>query len=113
MSQPAMKTIAGRLDFSPGIRWATCWASVAIRVDCISACVVAVAVSDAQQLGLTRACNHSLARPRDHVHLAADAELSGEVDAGLDREAGVGQQQAFVVRLEVLEVLSVAVQLCG
>ena len=68
-------------------------------------------MSDAQQLRLTRACDHSLARSREHVHLAAHAELAGEVDTGLDGEAGVGQQQAFVVSLEVVEVRSVAVYL--
>ena len=46
----------------------------------------------------------------DHVDLAADAEVAGEVDAGLDGEAGVGEQEALVVGLEVIEVGAVAVE---
>src|SRR6185437_11657925 len=118
MIQPATRTIAGRLELSPGIRWATCCASAAIGLDCISAWSAtvprrgpSVGVSDAQQLSLTRACDHGLAGARDHVHFTADAELAGEVDTGLDGEARVGQQQALVMRLEVIEVGSVAVNL--
>ena len=47
----------------------------------------------------------------DHVDFAADAELAREVEAGLDGEAGVGQEQAFVVGFEVVEVGAVAVEL--
>ena len=54
-----------------------------------------------------------LCRGGDHVDLAADAELRslrGEVDAGLDGEAGVGQDQALVVGFEVVEVGAAAVE---
>jgi hypothetical protein len=40
----------------------------------------------------------------DHVDLAADAEFAGEVDAGFDGEAGVGEEDAGVVGFEVVEV---------
>jgi len=40
----------------------------------------------------------------DHVDLVAHAELAREINAGLDGEAGVGQQQALVVGLKVVEV---------
>ncbi len=48
----------------------------------------------------------------DHVDFAADAEL-GEVDAGLDGEAGVGQDAAVVVGFEVVEVGAGAVDFVG
>ena len=48
----------------------------------------------------------------DHVDFAADAEL-GEIDAGLDGEAGVGQDAAIVVGFEVVEVCAGAVNLLG
>ncbi len=54
-----------------------------------------------------------LALAGDHVDLVADTELAGEVEAGFDGEAGVGQDEALVVRLEVVEVGSVAVELGG
>jgi hypothetical protein len=47
----------------------------------------------------------------DHVDFAADAELAGEVDAGFDGEAGVGQDEADVVGFEVVEVRAAAVDL--
>ena len=46
----------------------------------------------------------------DHVDFAADAEVAGEIDAGLDGEAGVGEKEALVVGLEVVEVGAVAVE---
>ncbi len=46
----------------------------------------------------------------DHVDLAAYAELAGEVDAGFDGEAGVGEEEALVVGFEVVEVGAVAVE---
>src|SRR5215472_3662723 len=114
MSQPATRTTAGRLDFSSGIRWAICCVSAAIGVDCISASSAdSIAGSDAQELGLARARDNSFAGPRDHIHLAADTELAGKVDAGLDGEAGVGQQDALIVCLEIVQMRAVAVQFTG
>ena len=46
----------------------------------------------------------------DHVDLVADAEFAGEVEAGFDGEAGVGEDEADVVGLEVVEVGAVAVE---
>ena len=48
----------------------------------------------------------------EHVDFAADAEL-GEVDAGLDGEAGVGENAALVVGFEVVEVRAGAVDFVG
>ena len=48
----------------------------------------------------------------EHVDFAAHAEL-GQVDAGLDGEAGVGQQKAHVVGFEIVEVRAGAVNLVG
>jgi len=46
----------------------------------------------------------------DHVDFVANAEFAGEVDAGFDGEAGVGEEQALVVGFEVVEVGAVAVE---
>ena len=48
----------------------------------------------------------------DHVDFAADAELR-QIDAGLDRETGVGQEAALVVGFQVVEVRAGAVNLVG
>ena len=45
----------------------------------------------------------------DHVDFAAEAEFAGEVEAGFDGEAGVGEDEADVVGFEVVEVGSGAV----
>ena len=66
--------------------------------------------SNPQQLALRWPADHSRTRSRDHIHLAANPEFSGKIDAGLDREAGVRQQQPLVVGFEIIQVGSVAMQ---
>ncbi len=56
-------------------------------------------------------CDFGFAFAGDHVDLAADAELAGKVEAGFDGEAGVGEDEALVVGLEVVEVGTIAVEL--
>src|SRR5579875_1029717 len=117
MSQPSRSANMGTEDFSPGM-WRAISRSVfvvvtaAIVVDFSSAAVYGCR-SNAQQLCLPGTADHGFARAGDHVDLAADAEVAGKVQAGLDREAGVGQQQALVVGFQVVEVGAVAVQLRG
>ena len=60
---------------------------------------------------MDEACDFGFAGLGDHVDFAADAELAGEVEAGFDGEAGVGEDEADVVGLEVVEVGTVSVQL--
>ena len=67
---------------------------------------------DADEFLLDAAGDPGFAGGGEHVDLAADAEL-GEVDAGLDGEAGVGQKLAHVVGLEVVKVRAGAVNLVG
>lgn len=49
----------------------------------------------------------------DHVHLGADAEGAREVESGFDREAGVRQDEAFVMGLEVIQMSACAVEFGG
>ena len=65
---------------------------------------------DSQELGLDAAGDVGLAGVGDHVDFAADTELAGEVEAGFDGEAGVGEDEADVMGLEVVEVGAVAVE---
>src|SRR5215469_11153162 len=53
------------------------------------------------QLPLDFSCDPGLARSGQHIHFTADTEFR-QVDAGLDGEAGVGQNLASVVRLKVV-----------
>src|SRR5271154_3260097 len=79
----------------------------------------ASAASDAYQFLLARAGDPGSAGGGEHVHFAADAELGvgaivgRQVDAGLDAEAGVGQNLALVVSFEVIEMRAGAVELGG
>jgi len=72
--------------------------------------------SNSQQLALDGAGDDGTSsvlgggRAGNHIDLAADAEVAGKVDAGLDGEAGVGQEETLVVGLEVVEVRAVAVE---
>ena len=68
--------------------------------------------SNSHQFSLDFAGDPGFAGGGEHVDFAADAEL-GEVDAGLDGEAGVGQEPALVVGLEVVEVRAGAVNFVG
>ncbi len=49
----------------------------------------------------------------DHVDFTAYAELAGEVDPGLDGEAGAGENKTLVVGLEVVQVGAAAVEFGG
>ena len=69
-----------------------------------------ITVSDAQEFVLARAGDDCSIWIGNHVDLVADTELAGEVEAGLDGEAGVGQDEALVVSFEVVEVGSAAVE---
>ena len=63
----------------------------------------------ADEFGLDAAGDLGFAFAGDHVDFAADAEFAGEVEAGFDGEAGVGQDEALVVGFEVVEMRAVAV----
>src|SRR5271157_2608556 len=68
--------------------------------------------SDSHQLLLNLSRDPGLARSGEHVHLAAHAELR-QIDAGLDGEAGVGQQEALIVGFKIIKMRAGAVQLLG
>src|SRR6266478_3465243 len=61
-----------------------------------------------RRLAWSAAQLHPPARQAD-VDLAADSETAGEIDARLDREAGLGEVAAQVAGLEVVVVHAVAV----
>jgi hypothetical protein len=65
---------------------------------------------NSHQFPLDPASDDSVVFGGDHVHLAANPEL-GQVDAWLDREAGKGKNAPLIVRLEIVEVCSTAVEL--
>src|ERR1039458_7659075 len=60
-------------------------------------------VSDSDEIPLDAAGDNGVVAGGDHVDFAADAELR-QINAGLDGEAGEGQDAAFVVGFEVVEV---------
>src|SRR5664279_2387032 len=66
--------------------------------------------SDEHQFSLDPAGDFGFAVADHHVDFAAHAEV-WQIDAGLDREAGVGQDQAVVLGLEIVEVGAVTVNL--
>ena len=55
------------------------------------------------QFGLHTTCRLRPSRPRHHVQFAAHTEL-WQVDAWLHGEAGMGQNEPFIVRLQVVEI---------
>src|SRR2546423_6863642 len=64
-----------------------------------------------QQLPLVLPRRHHRPLPsRVRVHLAAHADVAGDVDAGLDREGDTGDEAALLARLEVVDVRARAVQ---
>src|SRR5581483_7734850 len=68
--------------------------------------------SDRDYLALDPAGHSAAALAHHHVHFAAHAEL-GQIDAGLDGEAGVGQDLAIVLGLQIIKVRAVAVNVAG
>ena len=58
---------------------------------------------DSYQFPLQSPVTHALPGRGEHIDLAAHAELR-QIDPRLDREAGVGQQAALVVRLQVVQI---------
>src|SRR5258708_10120458 len=73
-------------------------------------------MSGGDEVGVDAAGDLGFAFAGDHVELAANAEGigiaggAGEVEAGFDGEAGVGQDEALVVGFEVVEMCAVAVE---
>src|SRR6185312_461866 len=65
---------------------------------------------DTDQLRLARAGDFRFPGTGHHIDLAAHAELAGKINARFDGEAGVGQDEPRVIRLEIVEVRAVAVQ---
>jgi len=65
---------------------------------------------DADEFGLNSAGDFGFAFAGDHVDFAAYAELAGEIEAGFDGEAGVGEDETLVVGLEIIKVRAVAVK---
>src|SRR5205807_2467417 len=54
-------------------------------------------------------CNLSRAVSGQHVHLTADAKLTRQVNARLNREAGIRDDLALVFRFQVVHVGAIAV----
>src|SRR5579875_1341733 len=68
---------------------------------------------DPDELCLARAGDGRAAGPGDHVDLAAHPKLTGKIQSGLYREAGVGQQEALVVGFQVVQMRAIAMQFDG
>src|SRR3954465_14600600 len=66
--------------------------------------------SDQNQFRLHFAADLGFAVAHDHVNLTAHAEL-GQINAGLDGEAGVGDDLAVVLGLEIVHVSAGGVDL--
>src|SRR4051794_19380208 len=65
-------------------------------------------LNNSDERGLQRSGHEGIARRDDHVDFRANAKIL-EIDTGLDRKAGSGQQPAVVMRFVIVHIDAVAV----